>query len=187
MRKAIYISLLLALTANPLFADTHNKWSTGLVLGEMGASCGLSFAAGIGLYLIGGDSTSRTSLLAGFSIGSVAGVLLVGEIAGTPSDNPKVTFGVTALGAIVPIAMARVIDGPVADIYADGMGDTPGGGYLAVPFICAPVCTILYNIFKEPKEEETRTESRIKITPYSDILISSNGYNIPTYGIEVAF
>jgi hypothetical protein len=194
MRVASAVTVIFVLVAVYAGAAEPGGWNWGMYFAEVGAGEAVSLgtiAAGIavedghlpfykGEY--GWENVAAISFTLGSLAGGPTGVLLVGELAGAPSDNKFKTYGLTFASTLIYPAITIAAGLAFIDSYfgfyitAFGILSTP----IVNPFITASV----YNKVKRPKTESTAS---VNVRPYTNLLADSGAGPVPVYGVSVSF
>jgi hypothetical protein len=182
------IAVIFALVATYVGAAEPSGWSWGMYFTEVAAGCSVSVAATFGIWwsskgIHNSDEISDMFIFpAGAFGGSAAGVLLAGELAGSPSENKLKTYSVTTLGAFIYPAIISAMPFILIDSWA-GVGIFAFGS-LAAPFVNPFITASVYNKVKRP---ETETNSAFYVKPYSKLLADNGAGPVPVYGVSVSF
>jgi hypothetical protein len=194
MKVALTVALILALVATSAGAAEPGGWSWGMYFAEVGAGEAMSVATvGVGLAVEAGhlpfyrgeygwEGVAVIGFTLGSLVGGPTGVLLVGELAGAPSDNKFKTYGLTFASTLIYPAITIAAGLALVDSYAGfyimaiGILSTP----IVNPFIAATV----YNKVKRPKTESTAS---VNVRPYTSLLADNGDGSVPVYGVSVSF
>jgi hypothetical protein len=186
MKVALTVTVIFVLMAAYAGAAEPGGWSWGMYFTEVAVGCSVSVTATYGIWGIRGMHSSDEIwdmfiFPAGAFGGSAAGVLLAGELAGSPSENKLKTYSMTTVGAFIYpafVASAPIIFGGWA-----GAGIFVFGS-LAAPFVNPFITASVYNKVKRP---ETEKNSAFEVKYYSKLLADNGAGPVPVYGVSVSF
>lgn len=186
MKAALTVTVIFALVATYAGAAEPGGWSWGMYFTEVAAGCSVSVTATYGIWGIKGmDSSDEIWDMfifpAGAFGGSAVGVLLAGELAGSPSENKFKTYSVTTVGAFIyPAVIAST---PITLGGWTGFGIFVFGS-LAAPFVNPFITASVYNKVKRPK---TETTASVSVRPYTNLLADNGAGPVPVYGVSISF
>lgn|GEM_PF-1232121 len=194
MKRTMVTAVIFVIMTTYAGAAESGGWSRRMYLAEVCAGEAISLGAvGVGLAVEGGhlpfykgEYGWENIAVIGFTLGSLVGgptgVLLVGELAGAPSDNKFKTYGLTFASTLIypaiTIAAGCAFTSSYLGFYiiAFGILSTP----IVNPFITATV----YNKVKRPKTESTAS---VNVRPYTNLLADNGADPVPVYGVTMSF
>ncbi len=199
MRKVAILALIFIFLSTSVFAAEPGGWSFWMYIGETlaGFGCGLG-AAAITSNALANSSTSANvyASMGAIGIGSAGGVILVGELFGAKSENPGLTYGLTAGTSIAfPLIIAAstglandTVSGDSGD-FGGALGGAIANGMVAFGVILADphIAAVTYNIVKKPEMPSKTSDLGFELKPHSAYLTDSGGDLVPLYGLTVSF
>ncbi len=191
MKRTIMVGVIFVLITTCAGAVEPGGWSWGMYFAEVGAGEAFSlgmFGTGLAAAAASSHGNEEVAMAAGFAlgtfVGSPTGVLLVGELAGAPSDNKFKTYGLTFASTLIyPGIMTGAF---FASLNSVGYAPLAVAviGFLSTPIVNPFIAATVYNKVKRPK---TETGSAFYVKPYSKLLADNGAGPVPVYGVSVSF
>jgi hypothetical protein len=121
-----------------------------------------------------------------FAGGTAGGVILVGELFDSKSENWYLTYPLTYGAAFAVPAITLLAVGEEERGVGEALGVAMTAGLVLV--FGTPVATAFtYNLVKSPVEKETAIETGAIIEPYTNLLADNGTCPVPVYGVTVSF
>lgn len=191
MKRALMVAIIFGLITTYAGAGEPGGWSWGMYFAEVGAGEAFSlgmFGTGLAAAASSSHGNEEVAMAAGFAlgtfVGSPTGVLLVGELAGAPSDNKFKTYGLTFASTLIyPGIMTGAF---FASLNSVGYAPLAVAviGFLSTPIINPFITAAVYNKVKRPKTESTAS---VNVRPYTSLIADNGAGPVPVYGVSVSF
>jgi len=182
MRKLTVLAIVTVFISNAVYAQSG--WDEGLFWAEAGVGALAGMGFGLITYKIANNRSNVSNHTDWNSIGYMAfsypagtslGVILYGNLKGAPPQNPVWTY-LASIGTSYGIAIPSMSFSWMISSEALAYGSM---------ILTSLATAAIYNTVKRPRAEETVIDTRITISPYTELLSERDGGFVPTYGIII--